>query len=452
MLSRVDEQEIAEAIATSTGLSLDRVTVHLERLEKVGAIEAHDPARAVNTELSISVEVQQSVIDMSVRLETLTHFEVLGVALDADRAAIKKAYFSHIGTFHPDTYFKKNLGEFTRRMEKIFQRMTEAHDVLSQAQPRKEYEAYLVAVGKTRPRKKPQSAAAAGLDDLETLLLKAEQANQTPARGEDSVPVEALPSERQAIPPPLPSRTPRPIRTSSSSARPPVGQRLLDPRARRQALARKLGRHLSEPPLKESALKDRTKARVAAVKDLRGRYEHRKEAIEDQRLGKYVAAAEQALTAGNPVSALNAIRIAASVTGGSASVRTKIEQLETQACEGLAESYLERGRYEENNGHYEEAAKSYSRSARGRPSSAVLRSAAECYLKAGTDLKQACDLARKAVAIAPEQTDLRLTLVKVYDAAGMQTSALKELERAQQLAPNSEQVKQWVKRLQRGGV
>ena len=38
-----------------------------------------------------------------------------------------------IGTFHPDTYFGKQLGGFTRRMEKIFQRLTEAHGFVRQA-------------------------------------------------------------------------------------------------------------------------------------------------------------------------------------------------------------------------------------------------------------------------------------------------------------------------------
>lgn len=452
VLSRVDELEIEEAIATSTGLSQKRVHQHLVRLEKLGAISSHDPARALDASLTISVEVQQAIIDTSLRLDTLTHFEVLGVPLNADRATIKKAYFSHIGTYHPDTYFKKNLGAFTKRMEKIFQRMTEAHDVLSRAQPRQEYEAYLVAVGKTRPREKLPAAASEGLDDLESLLRKAVQANSTPETSEGSVPVGAQASPRPAIPPPLPGNSGGSARPRLSAAQTVVSARPVDPKARRQALARKLGKPISETPPSDQVLKERTQARLAAVRDLKGRYEHRREAIEDQRLGKYVAAAEQALSSGNPVSALNAIRIASSVNGGSPSIRTKIERLETKACEGLADSYLERGRYEESNGHYQEAARSYGRSARGRPSAAVLRSAAECYLKAGTELKEACDLARQAVAIAPNQTDLRLTLVKVYDAAGMQTSALKELERAQELAPNSEQVKQWVKRLRRGGV
>ena len=82
----------------------------------------------------------------------------------------------------------------------------------------------------------------------------------------------------------------------------------------------------------------------------------------------------------------------------------------------------------------------------------MLRSAAECYLKAGKDLRQAGELAREAVHIAPKRPDLRLTLAKVYEAAGMQQSAVQELSRALELAPENDRIKQWLKRLQRGGV
>jgi Tfp pilus assembly protein PilF len=82
----------------------------------------------------------------------------------------------------------------------------------------------------------------------------------------------------------------------------------------------------------------------------------------------------------------------------------------------------------------------------------VFRSAAECYLKAGVELRLASELAREAVQIAPNRVDLRLTLAKIYEAAGMQQSVLKELERALELTPDSDRVKQWLKRIKRGGV
>ena len=82
----------------------------------------------------------------------------------------------------------------------------------------------------------------------------------------------------------------------------------------------------------------------------------------------------------------------------------------------------------------------------------MLRSAAECYLKAGVELRLAGELAREATQLEPNRSDLRLTLAKIYETAGMPQNAVRELERALMLTPNSDRIKQWLKRLQRGGV
>ncbi len=453
-LSRVDELKTAEAIAASTGLSEKRVQKYLTRLEHLGAIEAQDESLALDASLSISLDIQRRILQMSLKLDRMTHFEVLGLHSSADRAAVKRAYFSEIGTFHPDTYFKKNLGDFTKRMEKIFQRMTEAHEVLSNDSARKQYEDYLVAVGRTEPQSQRQGAHCSELDELERLLREAESQSSPANKRESGGPKAARPAgkgpptlPRLAVPPPLP----QPPRGNVKPGRP---IRPTSPALRRKALARKLG--AAPPPPKpappvEPPRRD-SMQRTAALRQLRERYEHRKGAIEDQRILKYITAAEYALTNGSPVSALNAVRIAQGVGGGSREVAARLDELETDASKALSETYLERGRYEESNGRYEEAARSFARSAKGRPSSDVLKSAAECYLKAGTELRRACELAREAVGIAPDRTDLRVTLAKVYDAAGMQTSAIKELERALQLSPDSSQVQQWLKRIKRGGV
>jgi tetratricopeptide (TPR) repeat protein len=340
--------------------------------------------------------------------------------------------------------------------------MTEAHDVLTNRLARAEYEAYLQARGRTGsgdPGSEPDA-----FENLERLLSQAER--QSRDRPEDDAAAvasdETVDRVSRMVPPPLP---PRDSRLSAPSVKPPplpTGSlppepvRMVDdPAARRQALARKLG--LAPPPTttaedKEEAQRAQSMRQRAVAKDLRNRYQHRKTDISDQRVGRYIAAVEESLAAGNPVSALNAVKIAHTFIEPGTSLAGRLQQLETEASALLADSYLERARYEETNGHYEEAARSYTRSARGRPSSDVLRSAAECYLKAGTDLRQAGELAREAVQIAPKRVDLRMTLAKVYETAGMAQSATQELTRALEMAPENDRIKQWLKRLQRGGV
>lgn len=427
----------------------------------------------IDESLSLPVEVQARILDLSARLGDLDHFEVLGVPRGSDRAAIKRAYFSMIGTFHPDSYFGKKLGGFTKRMEKIFQRLTEAHDVLSNPRTREEYEAYLGAVVRTRGFETP-SQPPPSVEDLERLLQQAEnEARKSPPPATPPAPPPPVaPVATKAAPPPprsppqlppqmpphLPPRLPPPFpQVGAAAPRPslkPV-QLVNDPVARRQALARKFGMapiSLKPAPPDEEKLRAEAARQSAAARDLQQRYEHRKTAIRDHRVQRFIQVAEEAIAAGNAVAAMNSLRVARTVVGSDAEADARITELETQIGSTLSESYLQRARYEESNGQHVEAARSYTRAARGRPSPDVLRSAAECYLKAGTELRLAGELAREAVQMAPDRTDLRLSLAKIYEAAGMPQSAVRELERALTLTPGSDKIKQWLKRLERAGV
>jgi tetratricopeptide (TPR) repeat protein len=58
---------------------------------------------------------------------------VLGIKPGASAEAVKLAYFEASRVFHPDRYYGKNLGSYQARLERIFQRLSEAHETLSEA-------------------------------------------------------------------------------------------------------------------------------------------------------------------------------------------------------------------------------------------------------------------------------------------------------------------------------
>ena len=58
---------------------------------------------------------------------------VLGLKPGANAEAVKLAYFEASRVFHPDRYYGKNLGSFRARLERIFQRLSEAHETLTEA-------------------------------------------------------------------------------------------------------------------------------------------------------------------------------------------------------------------------------------------------------------------------------------------------------------------------------
>ena len=117
-------------------------------------------ARDLDEEVDIELERKRTILDAFHRLDSLTHYQILRVDPSADKRAIKNAYFEIVNVFHPDRYFGKKLGSFKPKLERVFARLTEAHDALTRSGPRAEYDAYLASLDKTRQLDQAASRAA----------------------------------------------------------------------------------------------------------------------------------------------------------------------------------------------------------------------------------------------------------------------------------------------------
>jgi curved DNA-binding protein CbpA len=466
ILSRVDGATSEADLAAATGIDSESVRQALDRLRELGAIDfdgkapqpprrtsadpgtqgavrlarpvveaygadgsgASHPAAALYdpNELDEAIDLElarkRQILDLYYRLDALNHYEVFEIAPDADKKAVKSAYFAIVALYHPDRYFGKKLGSFKPKLERIFARLTEAHDVLARQQERDAYDAYLRSQRKTRDLDRLMSDDRARAAELERVRRQIEEQARIDERVVHTTP------------------PPRPIDTD----------------ARRKMLARKLGRSLapprmtSEEPAAPPVSQDAIRERVA--EDLRRRYQERAVNAQKEQVQHYVKAAERALEQRDPVSAVNALRIASSLSPGDQTIVQRLEEVQLQASADLAENYVEQAAYEERSGRYAEAAVSYGRALRGKPTPRLLERAAFCILQAQGDMKLAGEHARKAVALAPNEATPRVTLARVYLAAGMKTSAQNEFERAAQLAPNDDTIKDWLKRLRRGEI
>jgi len=67
------------------------------------------------------------------------HFAVLGVPVSASAEEIRTAYHAQSKRFHPDRFFRQELGPFRAKLERIFRRLNEAHALLSDPARRAEY-------------------------------------------------------------------------------------------------------------------------------------------------------------------------------------------------------------------------------------------------------------------------------------------------------------------------
>ena len=215
---------------------------------------------------------------------------------------------------------------------------------------------------------------------------------------------------------------------------------------------RKLGTRSSAPPPRGSAPPpvDPEAAQSAAAEALKQRYDQRTVQAKQAQLDRYLAAADESEAAGNSVGVANALRIAVVLSPDDESLKERLDAAQRKASAELAETYLAQARYEEQNLHYEAAARSYARAAAGKPSAQLYQQAAHCFLEAGSDPRAATENARKAVSLAPANTEARITLARAYLASDMRQSALAELERAAAQDPKNDAIKQHIKRVKRG--
>ncbi len=472
MLSRVDGRSSEDEIILATGLAAERVRAALDRLARLGAIRFPVAAQrtpnpipnprgvsqpvivvppvlrlrsptideaALNEPVELDPERKRVILELSAELDELTHYELLGVASNADRKTIKDAYYGAVAAFHPDRYFGKNLGSYKARLEQIFRRLTEAHDVLTGGHTRQEYDEYLVTRSRNRAFEQALSALPLGGDGnagpLPGVFVRAGSVSgiweaTDMAASEGQVPTDA-PGSR-ASPPADPS-SPRPS----------------DPAMRRRALARKLTgsslppTRVSAPPATPAAIREKV------AEDLRRHHEQRVAQAQQSQVRRYVQAAEAALTNNQPIAAATALRIAASLAPSNPELAERLRQVETRAASEQADSYLAQAQYEERHGKFAEAARAYERVSRGKPSTRISERIAHCLVESKGDSHKALENARRAVTEAPDSARFRLTLGRAYLLAGMRQSALAELERALALAPDDGAIQDLLRRVKR---
>jgi cytochrome c-type biogenesis protein CcmH/NrfG len=506
VLSRIDGQSRVLDLSHATGLPESLVIDALERLSALGAIVYSGGARAptdpqggpepnqrdasqerpvagsgsagsgsataarrritydpslLDEEVEISLEQRKELLELFFAIEVYSHYELLGVPPDADRKAIKQAYFERVNVLHPDRFFGRNIGSYKARIDRVFTALTKAHDTLTKRQARADYDSYLesrketVGIRSSRAPTPPSQPPG-----------EAEQVIPAPARTPILIPdtitrerltPTGLPLDR-LTPDGLMPLGPTDERMSQellgASTIPPPGRPpgATNDDARRQQMARKLKASASQPPPSippqgnEDPLESASRALEA---NLRARYETR---LKDPTAPtRFLAMAAEAERAQSWASAVNALKTALELKPDDAKIQAELARIELLADRAYAGKFVEQARYEERDGQFERAARSYERAARGRGSADLYTHAALCQLRADGGGRRAVELARRAVTLAPTHVPSRLALARAYFQEGMTASAVAEATRALEVDPKNEEAKRMQAEFRKSG-
>lgn len=76
-------------------------------------------------------EIRLEIIERESLVKKGDPFALLGVTGGASPQEVRAAYYALSKRLHPDRFFRKNLGGFRPRLESLFQKLTEAHQLLT---------------------------------------------------------------------------------------------------------------------------------------------------------------------------------------------------------------------------------------------------------------------------------------------------------------------------------
>src|SRR5882672_6352148 len=122
---------------------------------------ASDEAANAGARVDLPEAFQREIREFARALPTLTYYDVLGVPREAEPADIRDAFFQRSKAYHPDRYFKKELGPYSELLNEIYKRIVAAHDVLRDPKLRGAYDRSLTpTTAEARPLPPPTSVSA----------------------------------------------------------------------------------------------------------------------------------------------------------------------------------------------------------------------------------------------------------------------------------------------------
>src|SRR5258708_24792735 len=89
--------------------------------------------------IDLPPDMQRELRELEARGDRVSHYELLGLSADADGGDIRRAYLERSKRFHPDAWYRKDLGQFAPLLSKWFQRLAAEDQALSDEEARAAY-------------------------------------------------------------------------------------------------------------------------------------------------------------------------------------------------------------------------------------------------------------------------------------------------------------------------
>jgi curved DNA-binding protein CbpA len=101
---------------------------------------AAGPSGSEEGGIDLDAEFRAELRELARSLPQLTYYELLELPRSADAAAVRDGFFQQSKRYHPDRYFRRNIGPYRDLINEIYKRVVAAHDVLRDPEQRASYD------------------------------------------------------------------------------------------------------------------------------------------------------------------------------------------------------------------------------------------------------------------------------------------------------------------------
>jgi len=444
VLSQVDGRASLAEIADACGIPGDlacRIAAALESEGRIAFPGAGADAGCADPEVAGEGDARKSSADsdsleadvdrLSDEMGELNYYEMLSVAPDADRKALRSAFFVQSKRFHPDRAFGPRRAELRKKMEGIFTRLSRAYETLSNPEERVSYDEYI--------------AGQIEMWKIERQLMEAAERSKqivTPG-GRTPTPEPAAPTlpsspnaavTRTRSSSPASVARPRAVMTSIAPARrppekgaatsspppPDAGERRMQ--WKKERMGRALGMVLTHAPAAPAA--------EPTAPELEAQVEQAAMAIE---LGKNS-------------DAVNILQGVLAQKANMPRARELLGRAESGAVKELSLGYLRQARYERQHGDPEIARGHFEKVISIDPTSLDARhQLAEMLIEHRQDLRKALVLCREVIGLGGQRAKYFVTLGEILLLSKDKERALDAFERALAMEPDNKDLKKKIK-------
>jgi hypothetical protein len=441
VLSQVDGSTAIADIAESAGIPVELACRIAEVLVTGGLIalpgsdvdpSCADPqvlaGKGEEAASSDSDSLEADVDRLAVEIGKLNYYEMLSVEPDADRKALRSAYFIQSKRYHPDRAFGPRRAELRDKMSTIFTRLSRAYETLANAEERAAYDAYIAgqidlwrierqlkeavelskelkAQAESPPSAEPQAPARPGPQVTVTRTHSGSPAASRPRAVVTSIPAERRPPEK----------------VTGTITPPPEDAGERRSQWKKERLGRALGMVLSQAPPPPAKPRSR---------ELDEQIEQAAMAIE---LGKHA----------------EAVRILQEVLAKRSDLpraHDLLKKAEAGAMKELSLGYLRQARYERQHGDPETARANFERAIGADPGSLDARhQLAEMLIEHRIDLRRALALSREVIGLGGQRAKYFVTLGEILLLSKDMEHAAAAFERALALEPDNKELKKKLK-------